>query len=114
MRHTDTIRNEFAPARALISPIRGLARLHLDDATLARVACPTLFIWGGCDPFGGEAVARALVARMPDAQLDLMPDAGHSPWLDDMAACVTRMTAFLDGWEPATLATERSVEAAIA
>ncbi|MFL5685033.1 MAG: alpha/beta fold hydrolase [Chloroflexota bacterium] len=95
MAHTDTLRNEFAPARALISPLRGLARLHLPDDILRRVACPTLFIWGGLDPFGGVAVGRALVDRIPTAALDLMADAGHSPWLDDMAASVSKMTAFL-------------------
>ena len=95
MAHTDTLRNEFAPARALISPLRGLARLHLPDDVLHRVACPTLFIWGGRDPFGGAAVGRALVDRMPTAALDLMAEAGHSPWLDDMAASVSKMTAFL-------------------
>jgi pimeloyl-ACP methyl ester carboxylesterase len=95
MTHTDTLRNEFAPARALISPLRGLARLHLPDDVLRRVTCPTLFIWGGRDVFGGESVARALVARMPTAELDLLPDATHSPWLDDMDASVSKMVGFL-------------------
>ena len=62
---------------------------------LRRVACPTLFIWGGRDPFGGASVGRALVDRIPTAVLDLMAEAGHSPWLDDMAASVSKMTAFL-------------------
>jgi pimeloyl-ACP methyl ester carboxylesterase len=97
MRHTDTMRNELAPVPALVSPIRGLARLHLPDEVLARVACPTLFVWGCCDPFGGEDVARSLVARMPNAELELLPYAGHSPWLDDMDGCVRRMTRYLAG-----------------
>ena len=97
MQHTETMRHEFAPARALISPVRGLARLHLPDEVLTSVRCPTVFIWGGLDPFGGEAVGRALVDRMPDATFDLMADAGHSPWLDDMDACVAKMTSFLAG-----------------
>jgi 2-hydroxy-6-oxonona-2,4-dienedioate hydrolase len=114
LRHTDTMRNEFAPARALISPLRGLERLHLPDDVLARVRCPTLFIWGGRDPFGGAAAARALVARIPDAELELMPDAGHSPWLDDLDACARGMTAFLHAGaaRPATI--DRSTRTAIA
>ena len=95
LRHTDTMRNEIAPARALISPIRGLAALDLSDELLARVACPTLFIWGGQDVFGGPDVARQLVARIPNAELDLMPDAGHSPWLDDLDRCAAAVTDFL-------------------
>jgi 2-hydroxy-6-oxonona-2,4-dienedioate hydrolase len=98
--HTDTMRNELAPARSLISPLRGLSRLHLPDDVLGQVVCPTLFIWGGRDPFGGAAVGRAVVDRMPNAVFDLMPDAGHSPWLDDMAACVSKMTGFMRRDEP--------------
>ena len=96
LRHTDTMRNDFAPARALISPLRGLAQLYLTDETLSAVACPTLFVWGGSDPFGGEATARALVARIPGAQLRLIPDAGHTPWLDDIETVVQSVTAFLE------------------
>ncbi|HSL77080.1 MAG TPA: alpha/beta hydrolase [Candidatus Limnocylindrales bacterium] len=97
MLHTDTMRNELAPVPAVMSPLRGLERLHLDDEVLSRVVCPTLFVWGARDPFGGEAVARAIAGRLPNADLDLLPDAGHSPWLDDMDACVLRMTDHLRG-----------------
>jgi pimeloyl-ACP methyl ester carboxylesterase len=99
MLHTDTMRNELAPVPAVMSPLRGLERVHLDDNVLSRVVCPTLFVWGARDPFGGEAVAHALVDRLPNAALDLMPDAGHSPWLDDMDACVQRLTSFLEAGE---------------
>jgi 2-hydroxy-6-oxonona-2,4-dienedioate hydrolase len=109
MAHTDTMRNEFAPARALISPLRGLARLHLPDDVLRRVACPTLFIWGGLDPFGDASVGRALVARIPTAVLDLMADAGHSPWLDDTATCASKMTSFLRHGEHRAARRERVV-----
>jgi 2-hydroxy-6-oxonona-2,4-dienedioate hydrolase len=95
LRYTDTRRHEFAPARALVSLVGGLKRLYLTDETLAAVRCPTLFIWGGRDPFGGAETARALVARIPGAQLDLMPDAGHSPWLDDLDHCARSLSAFL-------------------
>ena len=95
LRDTDTMRNEIAPARALISPIHGLGRLQLSDALLARVTCPTLFIWGANDLFGGPGTATDLVARIPGAILELMPDASHSPWLDDVDGCANRVAAFL-------------------
>lgn len=95
LRHTDTMRNEISPARALVSPTRGLDGLLLSDDILSRVACPTLFIWGGRDVFGGAATARQLVDRIPNAVLDLMPEAGHSPWLDDLDYCVAALTRFL-------------------
>lgn len=97
LRHTDTMRNELAMGRALISPIRGLTGIRLDDAVLARVTAPTLFVWGGRDPFGGESTAREVVRRMPNATLELLPAAGHAPWLDDLDACVRETATFLRG-----------------
>jgi pimeloyl-ACP methyl ester carboxylesterase len=99
LRHTDTMRNEIGPARALISPIRGLDRLLLTDELLGSVTSPTIFIWGGQDVFGGGDTARELVARIPGAELDLMPEAGHSPWLDDLEYCASAVTGFLSGVE---------------
>jgi 2-hydroxy-6-oxonona-2,4-dienedioate hydrolase/4,5:9,10-diseco-3-hydroxy-5,9,17-trioxoandrosta-1(10),2-diene-4-oate hydrolase len=95
LRDTDTLRNEVAPARALVSPIRGLRRFDLSDELLSSIRAPTHFIWGGHDPFGDADSARRLVARIPGATLDLMPDAGHSPWLGDLAYCATETIRFL-------------------
>lgn len=95
LRHTDTMRNEIGPSRAVVSPIHGLDRLLMTDATLRRVVCPTLFIWGGRDVFADAESARAFVARIPNAELDLMPEASHSPWLDDLDYCANAMTDFL-------------------
>ncbi len=95
LRDTDTMRNELAPVRTLVSARRGLSRFDLSDELLGGIRCPTLFIWGGHDPFGDADVARQLVPRIPNATLDLMPDAGHSPWLDDLDHCATAVDAFL-------------------
>lgn len=116
MLHTDTMRNELTPVPALMSPLRGLERLHLDDGVLSRVVCPTLFVWGAQDPFGGEVVARALVDRLPDAELDLLPGAGHSPWLDDMDTCAEKLIRYLeDGVATSAAPTPvRTTESAVA
>ncbi len=48
---------------------------------LPRIHCPTLFIWGerdGCSPSWGEELRRI----MPGAALEVIPNAGHLPWLD--------------------------------
>lgn len=42
-----------------------------------------------------EDAARQLVARMPNAELELLPGAGHAPWLDDLDRCVTGTSRFL-------------------
>jgi 2-hydroxy-6-oxonona-2,4-dienedioate hydrolase len=69
--------------------------IRLTDELLAQVRVPTLFWWGADDTFGGEDVARHLVEVMPDAELTMVPDAGHLPWLDDPRAAAAATTAFL-------------------
>jgi pimeloyl-ACP methyl ester carboxylesterase len=97
LRDTDTMRNELAPSRAFISPIRGLNRLLLPDTVLARVTTPTYFLWGEHDPFGNPDTARALVERMSNAKLEILPGAGHAPWLDDLDRAVSVTRSFLAG-----------------
>lgn len=95
LRDTDTMRHELALGRAVVSPWRGLDRLRLPDSLLAGINTPTYFIWGERDPFGGEATARYLVDLMPDAAYEVIPGAGHAPWLDDLDRCAAVTEAFL-------------------
>lgn len=95
LRDTDTLRNELAAGRVFVSPLRGLDHLLLPDEILAKIRTPTYFLWGENDPFGDADTARRLVQRMPDAELELMPGAGHAPWLDDLDQCVQVVSRFL-------------------
>lgn len=95
LRDTDTMRHELALGRAVVSPWRGLDRLRLPDDLLRRITAPTYFIWGERDPFGGESTARSLVSLMPDADYEVMPGAGHAPWLDDLDHCASVTAGFL-------------------
>ncbi len=48
---------------------------------LPQVGCPTLFIWGArdfCSPSWGKELCRLI----PQARLEVIPDAGHLAWLD--------------------------------
>jgi pimeloyl-ACP methyl ester carboxylesterase len=93
---TDSLRNEIAPGRALMSPIKGLNdRLTLSDSLLAKVVAPTYFLWGEKDPFGNAETARQLVDRIPNAELEMMPGVGHAPWLDDLDHCIETVSRFL-------------------
>ena len=95
LRHTATLREDQRMARSLASPVRGLGPAALTPDLLARVAAPTHFIWGGRDPFGGPETARAVAAALPAATLEVLPDAGHAPWLDDLEHCVSAVRGFL-------------------
>jgi 2-hydroxy-6-oxonona-2,4-dienedioate hydrolase len=95
VRDTDTTRNELAMGRALIRPLGGVEGMLLRDDVLASIRTPTLLLWGENDPFGGARVARDVAARLPTASLELLPDAGHAPWLDDLPRCIEATAGFL-------------------
>jgi len=46
---------------------------------LGRVACPTLAVHGEADALAPLALAQSIVAAMPNARLELIPDGGHRP-----------------------------------
>lgn len=95
LRHTDTMRNEVAAGRALLS-VRGLdPRVALSHELLGSIRTPTRFLWGTNDPFGGEATARGLVERIPEAELEFVEGGGHAPWLDALDRCAEATGSFL-------------------
>jgi pimeloyl-ACP methyl ester carboxylesterase len=62
---------------------------------VAAIDTPTSFLWGDDDPFGGSDIARAFVALLPDAELELMPGAGHAVWMDDPENAAVTVRQFL-------------------
>ena len=82
-RDTDTMKHELRASRALVSVGGAPKHLVLSDAELGSIASPTYFLWGERDPFGGPSIGRAMAGRMPDARLEVVPDGGHLPWIDD-------------------------------
>jgi 2-hydroxy-6-oxonona-2,4-dienedioate hydrolase len=95
LRDTDTMRNELRAGPRIIT-LRGMADdVLLPDSVLSAVEAPAFFLWGDEDPFGGADVARAFVARLPDASLELVPGAGHAVWIDDPDRAAAAVTRFL-------------------
>jgi pimeloyl-ACP methyl ester carboxylesterase len=92
---TETIRNEIAAMPPLMHPRRGVSpALVLDDDLLGAITSPTFFLWGAKDPIGSEEVARAFAPKIPSAHLEMLPEAGHVPWLDQpdyIASAVARV-----------------------
>ena len=63
---------------------------------LGRIQQPALFVWGdrdGCPPSWGADLA----ALIPNARLDVIPGAGHLPWLDEPERVAGLLRAFLTG-----------------
>jgi len=69
-------------------------RLALAGRDLNRIACPALVLWGANDPFLKPRFAEAYAEVLPDAQPELVPAAGHWPWIDD-ARVIDRVLRFL-------------------
>ena len=65
--------------------LKGLAWLRDVDlrATIAAVTAPALLIHGARDPLMPLAAAQWLAANLPEAELKVVPDAAHAPFLHD-------------------------------
>ncbi|MDJ0925448.1 MAG: alpha/beta hydrolase [Acidimicrobiia bacterium] len=95
-RHTSTMENDGGMISRLVT-WRGFDPSDvIPDAVFARVSTPTVFLWGADDGFGGEDVARGVVDRMPNAELVMIPDSGHLPWLDDPKPIAVQSRAWLE------------------
>ncbi len=90
---TATMANEVNAGPRWLTPIKGMNEsLLLSSEVLGRVSMSTYFLWGECDVFGGDEIARSFVRHFPNAVLEMMPDAGHAVWMDnpDHAAATLR------------------------
>ncbi|YCK38119.1 alpha/beta fold hydrolase [Actinomadura sp. ATCC 39365] len=70
-----------------------LAAIDRLPAQLSRT--PVLLVRGGRSRVLSQATAERLVARVPDGELVVVPDAGHNVQEDNPAALITALHAFL-------------------
>lgn len=97
VRDTDTMRNEIRQGPPIITPLRGYDEdVTLTEEMRASVRAPTCLLWGEDDLFGGPETARRFAADLPHAELEVLPGAGHAPWLDQPEHVATRIAGFLD------------------
>ena len=94
-RYTDTMRHDAEMIGAELLP--NVEKVSLTWELLAKVSTPTLFLWGADDGFGGEDHARDVVGHMPNAELVMIPRAGHLPWLDVPELAAEKTAIFLTG-----------------
>lgn len=62
---------------------------------LKNLRPPTLFIWGESDRLGSPVLGVEMAALAPNARCEVLPAAGHLPWLDQPKRCSRSMIAFL-------------------
>ena len=71
-------------------------RLAAAGRDLGRLTCPSLVLWGERDPYLPTRFAQAYADVLPDSEMDLIPGAGHWPWIDD-ARVIDRVLDFVNG-----------------
>jgi pimeloyl-ACP methyl ester carboxylesterase len=95
MADTDTMANDVRVIRRSVSRGRVRPELTFAPADLQSLALPTLLYWGASDTFGGAALARSIAQLIPRAELEIVENGGHLPWLDDPDRAARSTSAFL-------------------
>lgn len=80
---TDTMRNEVRTAPRPIGLRGPIEAARLTPGQAQRIDAPVHLVWGTDDPFGGRESAEAFAALLPTATVEMVPGAGHAPWLDE-------------------------------
>jgi pimeloyl-[acyl-carrier protein] methyl ester esterase len=83
------------PSTAILDA--GLALLRDTDLRplTPSIRQPTLLIHGAHDPLMPLAAAQWLAATLPQARLDILPDAAHAPFLSEPAHCAALISDFV-------------------
>lgn len=61
---------------------------------LHRIDIPTMVLWGEQDRFAEPAYGRQLAERLPNAELRLLPGAGHYPHIEQSAQVIKMIETF--------------------
>jgi pimeloyl-ACP methyl ester carboxylesterase len=85
--------------RTIVDP-RG-QRVDASDRLYLAQAVPFLLVWGERDPIIPVQHARAAHELVPGSRLEIFPNAGHFPHLDDPLRFVRVLIDFMESTEPA-------------
>jgi len=64
---------------------------------LKRVKLPTLIVWGRDDQVLPAALVQGFAERLPQAEIEIVPDCGHLPQLEKKDFFVERVMRFIAG-----------------
>ena len=90
---SQVFRDYYGPMHKAFAALDKAGQLRM-AADLSELWAPTLVLWGERDPWLDPAFGEAYARRLPRAQFEPVPEAGHWPWLDQ-PGLVERVTAFL-------------------
>ena len=93
---TETMTNELRQGPPIMTAIKGFNEsVLIPDEALASIQVPTSFLWGTHDPMGGEFIARAFTAKVPNSTLEMI-HGGHAVWVDDPRHVAASMRRFFN------------------
>jgi pimeloyl-ACP methyl ester carboxylesterase len=101
-RHPDRVRELLRNFRVHRPGLDGVAShwwasvYHDTVSRLPQIQAPTLVIHGECDAFAPLANARMLAERIPDAELAIVPGAGHAYLLEQPEASARLLLGWLE------------------
>jgi pimeloyl-ACP methyl ester carboxylesterase len=92
--------------RAFLGTVRSLVgqrgqRVSATDRLYLTEDIPTLIVWGGRDAIIPAAHGHAAAAAMPGSRLELFPEAGHFPQLDEPERFAELLASFVADVAPA-------------
>jgi pimeloyl-ACP methyl ester carboxylesterase len=98
--------------RAFLATVRGILdaggqRVSATDRLYLAEELPTLIVWGARDPLIPVQHAYAAHQVIAGSRLEVLPQAGHFPYRDDMRRFVEVLLDFLDTTQPAELSESR-------
>ena len=75
---------DLGTARATLALLRSASPdvLAAAGANLGAIMAPALVLWGEQDPYIPVRFGSGYAATLGDATLEVVPDAGHWPWID--------------------------------
>ena len=91
--------------RTIVDPMG--QRVSAGDRLYLAQAIPFLLVWGERDAIIPVAHARAAHDLVPGSRLEVFPQAGHFPHLDDPLRFVRVLIDFIESTEPALVDAER-------
>ena len=96
-RDTASMRNERAMIWALVRGKAWRPGLTFDDAELAAIRQPTLFVHGSADPTGSVELWRRIMGLLPGGRLEVVDGASHEPWIQDPAGIASQIRGLVAG-----------------
>lgn len=82
-RETDTAWNDTSRGLFPMTLRAPVEEIIFTSEQISRINAPTLIVWGGEDPMTTFDIGRQFAEQLPDGTIQLLPKAGHAPWVDE-------------------------------